>query len=146
MVALALLLLASLLLATAVFVLALRIAARSRRSRFLPALGPVVRIATPCAVVRGRAAIPGTLGLTPAGLSWDAPLGASDSTSFDSIKRLETDDRLTSGRRFLRAQVLRVTLVSGETREFVLSRGAAWEWRRALGEWAGGAGIFRSTP
>ncbi len=89
---------------------------------------------------RGRALIPGTVALTPAGLSWDGLWGRSGSYSFDEIQRLETDDRLSSGRGFLRSKVLRVTPVSGDAVEFVVSPGHAWEWRQALGEWTANRG------
>ena len=89
---------------------------------------------------RGRALIPGTVALTPAGLVWDGLWGRTGSYSFEEIQRLETDERLSSGRRFLRSKILRVTATSGEIVEFVVSPGHAWEWRQALGEWAAGRG------
>jgi hypothetical protein len=97
-----------------------------------------VRGAPPAA--RGRALIPGTVALTPAGLAWDGLWGRSGSYSFEEIQRLETDDRLSSGRGFLRSKVLRVTSTSGDVVEFVVSPGHAWEWRQALGEWSANRG------
>lgn len=115
----------------------LRLVAAARRRSFLPALGPIVRIATPCGVAVGKATVPGTVGLTPEALIWDAPFGLSGSVPLGHIKRLETDEQLASERRFLRARVLRVTLENGRVHEFVLSKGHEWEWRQALGEWVG---------
>lgn len=89
---------------------------------------------------RGRALIPGTVALTPAGLAWEGLWGRSGSYSFEEIQRLETDERLSGGRGFLRSKVLRVTAVSGDVVEFVVSPGHAWEWRQALGEWAANRG------
>ncbi|MCM3875748.1 MAG: hypothetical protein NEA02_04945 [Thermoanaerobaculia bacterium] len=101
----------------------------------------MVRIGTPCLMVSSpRALIPGTVALTPAGLAWEALWGRAGSYSFEEIQRLETDDRLSSGRGFLRSKVLRVTAMSGEVHEFVVSPGHAWEWRQALGEWAANRG------
>ena len=89
------------------------------------------------------------MALTPAGLAWDGMWGREGSYSFEEIQRLETDDRLSGGRGFLRSKVVRVTTTSGDVVEFVVSPGHAWEWRQALGEWAakGGrvAGAARST-
>ncbi len=102
-----------------------------------------MRIGTPClltSAARGRALIPGTVALTPAGLAWEALWGRTGSYSFEEIQRLETDDRTQARRRFLRSKVLRVTSVRGEVVEFVLSPGHAWEWRQALGEWTAGRG------
>ena len=118
--------------------LAMRAVARARRRVFLKRLGTVVRIGTPCRVVHGRALLPGTVALTPQGIAWDsspAAPGSPGSLTFEETRRLESDDALLSGRRFLLAKVIRATALSGEVREFVVSPGHAWEWRQALGEW-----------
>jgi hypothetical protein len=128
------------LLLTGGFVLASRLVARRRRKIFLEGLGGVVRIGTSCRVVSGRALLPGTVALTPAGLVWEAVFGRTGSYSFEEIQRLETDEKLASRRGLFRSRVLRVTATSGEVREFVLSPGHAWEWRQALGEWAANRG------
>ena len=106
-----------------------------------------MRIGTPCRVVDrgGRALFPGTVALTPAGLAWEALLSAPGSFTFEEIQRLETDERLSGGRGFLRSKVLRLTPVRGEPVEFVLSPGHAWEWRQALGEWAASRGRIAGT-
>lgn len=125
------------LLATGAFVLATRLIARRRGRFFLEGLGGVVRIGTPCLIAaRGRALIPGTVALTPAGLAWDGLWGRSGNYSFEEIQRLETDDRTQAQRGFLFRKVVRVTATSGDVVEFVVSAGHAWEWRQALGEWA----------
>jgi hypothetical protein len=118
----------------------LLLAAATRRKRFYRALGPVVRIATPCRIVNGRALVPGTLGLTPDGLVWSGLAGLEGAARFPDIQRIETDARLASGRPLLRAEALRVTRTSGEVVELVVTRGHAWEWHRALGEWIGAKG------
>lgn len=130
------------LLLTGVFVLVTRLVARHRRRIFLEGLGGVVRIGTPCRVVdgHGRALLPGTVALTPAGLAWQAVASAPGSFTFEEIQRLETDERTQAQRGFLRSKVLRVTPVRGEAVEFVLSPGHAWEWRQALGEWTANRG------
>jgi hypothetical protein len=135
------------LLATGGFVLTTRLIARRRRKIFFERLGGVVRIGTPCRVVdrRGRALLPGTVALTPAGLAWQAFLSAPGAFTFEEIRRLETDERTHAQRRFLRSKVLRVTPVRGEPVEFVLSPGHAWEWRQALGEWAASRGEIAGT-
>ncbi len=115
--------------------------AAARRRRFLGGLGGIVRIGTPCRVVTGGdAPVPGTLALTPRALSWDAPFGLSGQVPLDGIRRLETDERLQSGRRLLVAQVIRMTPEAGRAREFLVSPAHAIEWRRALGEWVAARG------
>jgi len=145
------------LLGTGVFVLTTRLVARRRGRIFLEGLGGVVRIGTPCLLpagplhllrnseseslpARGRALVPGTVALTPAGLVWEGLWGRSGSYSFEEIQRLETDDRTQAQRRFLRSKVLRVTATSGAVHEFVVSPDHAWEWRQALGEWTASRG------
>jgi len=71
---------------------------------------------------------------------WEGLWGRSGSYSFEEIQRLETDDRLSSGRALLLRKVVRVTATSGDVVEFVVSAGHAWEWRQALGEWAANRG------
>lgn len=146
----------SFLLGTGAFVLTTRLIARRKGRFFLEGLGKVVRIGTPCLLPSDspslhlprhsenlrprRALIPGTVALSPAGLAWEGLWGRSGSYSFEEIQRLETDERLSNGRKFFRSKVLRVTPVRGEPVEFVLSPGHAWEWRQALGEWTAGQG------
>jgi len=105
-----------------------------------------VRIGTPCRVVSGRALVPGTVALAPSRFCWDAPFGLSGQSTFEEIRRLETDEKLASRRGFLRSKILRITTTSGEVREFVLSPGHAWEWRQALGEWAANCGRIAGAP
>ena len=140
------------LLLTGAFVLTTRLVARHRRKIFLEGLGGVVRIGTPCllasaplTLLRNPALIPGTVALTPAGFAWEGLWGRTGSYSFEEIQRLETDERLSSGRGFFRSKVLRVTPVRGDAVEFVLSPGHAWEWRQALGEWAASGGRIAGT-
>lgn len=130
------------LLGTGGFVLATRLVARRKGRIFLEGLGGVVRIGTPCRVVdrRGRALLPGTVALTPAGLAWEALHSAPGTFTFEEILRLETDERTQAQRGFLRSKILRVTPVQGSAVEFVLSPSHAWEWRQALGEWAANRG------
>jgi hypothetical protein len=134
------------LLATGGFVLTTRLIARRKGRIFLEGLGGVVRIGTPCLLVSGgRALLPGTVALTPAGLAWEAVFHGTGSYSFEEIQRLETDEKLASRRGFLRSKILRVTTTSGKVLEFVLSPGHAWEWRQALGEWAANRGRIASA-
>lgn len=130
---------------TAAFLVAVRLVAARRRRRFLPALGAVVRIATPCAVVDGLRRVPGTLALVPEGLVWDAPLGLSGRLPFDDVKRLEVDRTRDGALPLVGTERLLVTLDSGARREFVVSKADAWEWRRALGEWVGSRGSLSYT-
>jgi hypothetical protein len=95
---------------------------------------------------RGRALIPGTVALTPAGLVWQALLSAPGAFTFEEIQQIETDDRTQGKRGFFHSKILRVTPVRGEAVEFVVSPGHAWEWRQALGEWAANRGRIVGAP
>jgi len=124
----------------------LLLTAAVRRRGFYRSLGPVVRIATPCRIVSGPALLPGAVGLTPQGLFWRGIASVEGSVPFQEIARIETDARLMSGRALLRNEALRITRTSGEVIEFVLAKGPAWEWHRAIGEWVGAKGRVQTTP
>ena len=136
----------SFVIAAALFQLALLWTAGRRRKRFYASLGSVVRIATPCRIVTGKALVPGSVGLTPKGLAWQGLAGVSGMVPFDEIQRLETDRTLRSGRKLLRSEALRVTKTSGDVLELVLAKGDAWEWHRAIGEWVGRQGKLDMAP
>jgi len=79
---------------------------------------------------------PGILELTPAAVRFDGLFGESAVLPAAEIRKIETGRRLSSGRRLLRLEVLRLTRSSGEHLEFVLSPASAVAWRSHLGLWA----------
>jgi hypothetical protein len=80
--------------------------------------------------------LPGVLGLTDGALEFTGLFGEAIRIATVRIRKIETGERLTSGRRLFRLEVLRLTPASGERLEFVLSPASAFAWRSHLGLWA----------
>ena len=80
--------------------------------------------------------VPGVLGLTSDAVRFDGLFGESVVVTTSRIQKIETGQRLASGRLLLRLEVLRLTVASGEQTEFVLSFDSAAAWRSHFGLWA----------
>jgi hypothetical protein len=80
--------------------------------------------------------LPGVLGLTQDALVFEGLFGEIETLLTARIRKIVTGDRLSSGRRLLRAEVLRIAGASGDELEFVLAAPSAAAWRSHLGLWA----------
>lgn len=80
--------------------------------------------------------IPGVLGLTAEAIVFFGVFGESETLATSRIQKVVTGTRLSSGRRLLGWEVLRLTRPGGEEVEFVLERASASAWRSHLGLWA----------
>ena len=80
--------------------------------------------------------VPGVLGLTSVAIRFDGLFGESVVVATSRIQKIETGQRLASGRLLLRLEVLRLTATSGEQTEFVLPLDSAEAWKSHLGLWA----------
>jgi hypothetical protein len=80
--------------------------------------------------------LPGVLGLTGAGVEFRGVFGEAETVATPRIHKIVTGTRLSSGRRLLRREVLRLSRGSGDELEFVLTRDSASAWRSHLGLWA----------
>ncbi len=80
--------------------------------------------------------LPGVLALTEGAVEFRGLFGESIPIPTSRIAKIETGQRLLSGRRLFRLEVLRLTRASGEVLEFVLSPASAFAWRSHLGLWA----------
>lgn len=80
--------------------------------------------------------VPGVLGLTHDALVFSGLFGEVETLSTARIQKIVTGDRLSSGRRLLRAEILRIASASGDELEFVLAVASAAAWRSHLGLWA----------
>jgi hypothetical protein len=80
--------------------------------------------------------LPGVLALTEGAVEFRSLFGESIPIPTSRIAKIETGQRLSSGRRLFRLEVLRLTRASGEVLEFVLSPASAFAWRSHLGLWA----------
>jgi hypothetical protein len=79
--------------------------------------------------------VPGVLALTSTAIRFDGLFGESAVVRTSEIQKIETGQRLASGRLLFRLEVLRLT-AAGEPTEFVLARDSAAAWRSHLGLWA----------
>jgi hypothetical protein len=80
--------------------------------------------------------LPGVLGLSEGALRFESLFGDSTTLATARIQKIVTGDRLVSGRRLLRLEVLRVTSADGGELEFILAPASAAAWRSHLGLWA----------
>jgi membrane protein YdbS with pleckstrin-like domain len=79
---------------------------------------------------------PGVLGLTKTSLRFDGLFEESVIIPTAEIQKIETGQRLVSGRLLYRLEILRLTTAGGGQTEFVLTRDSAAAWRSHLGLWA----------
>jgi S-adenosylmethionine/arginine decarboxylase-like enzyme len=76
------------------------------------------------------------LGLTQDALVFHGLFGETETLATSRIQKIVTGSVLSSGRRLLHREVLRLTASGGEEIEFVLERASASAWRSHLGLWA----------
>jgi hypothetical protein len=99
--------------------------------------GENFKLLTRADLVTGRyRRVPGVLGLTPDALLYTGLFGESVTVPTRRIQKIATGRRLTSGRRLLRLEVLRISRSEASDVEFVLSPLVAFAWRSHLGAWA----------
>jgi len=79
---------------------------------------------------------PGVLALTSVAIRFDGLFEESAVLPTSAIQKIETGQRLASGRLLFRLEVLRLTRTDGSEVEFVLAPDSASAWRSHLGLWA----------
>ena len=80
--------------------------------------------------------LPGVLGLGGGAIVFESLFGDSTTISMQRLQKIVTGDRLATGRRLLRLEVLRLSSSDGSDLEFVLTPASAAAWRSHLGLWA----------
>jgi hypothetical protein len=80
--------------------------------------------------------LPGVLGLTAGAVVFHGIFGETETLATSRIQKIVTGSVLSSGRRLLGREVLRLTASDGRELEFVLERASAGAWRSHLGLWA----------
>jgi len=108
---------------------------RLAKERLASGLDPMLLTRAELVVGRHRR-VPGVLALTSAAIRFDGLFGESAVMPTSETQKIETGQRLASGRLLFRLEVLRLTAVGGEQTEFVFSRDSAAAWRSHLGLWA----------
>jgi len=105
--------------------------------RLLEEVQPPFQLLTRAELCAGKyRRLPGVLGLTGAGVEFRGVFGEAETVAAPRIRKIVTGTRLSSGRRLLRREVLRLSRGSGDELEFVLTRDSASAWRSHLGLWA----------
>jgi hypothetical protein len=111
--------------------------AQDRLAKEKLASGHEPMLLTRVELVAGRhRRVPGVLALTSMAIRFDGLFGESAAVQTSEIQKIETGQRLASGRLLFRLEVLRLTVAGGEQTEFVLTRDSAAAWRSHLGLWA----------
>ena len=80
--------------------------------------------------------LPGVLGLTSDALVFFGLFGETETLATSRIQKIVTGSVLSSGRRLVGREVLRLTATGGEEMEFVLEKASGSAWRSHLGLWA----------
>ncbi len=80
--------------------------------------------------------LPGVLGLGGGAIVFESLFGETTTLPTQRLQKIVTGDRLASGRRLLRMEVLRLSRSDGTDLEFVLTPASAAAWRSHLGLWA----------
>ena len=80
--------------------------------------------------------LPGVLGLGGGAIVFESLFGDTTALPTQRLQKIVTGDRLASGRRLLRLEVLRLSSSDGSDLEFVLTPASAAAWRSHLGLWA----------
>jgi hypothetical protein len=111
--------------------------AQDRLAKTTLASGHDPMLLTRAELVVGRhRRVPGVLALTAEAIRFDGLFGESAAVATSRIQKIETGQRLSSGRLLYRLEILRLTTTGEEQTEFVLTRDSAAAWRSHLGLWA----------
>ncbi len=99
--------------------------------------GPALKLLTRAERVAGKyRRVPGVLGLTSDALRFRGLFGEDELLPTLRIGKIVTGNRLSSGRRLVRLEILRLASTQGGELEFVLTPESASAWRSHLGLWA----------
>jgi hypothetical protein len=111
--------------------------AQDRLAKEKLASGHDPMLLTRAELVAGRhRRVPGVLALTSLAIRFDGLFEESSVIPTSEIQKIETGQRLASGRLLYRLEILRLTVAGGEQTEFVVTRDSAAAWRSHLGLWA----------
>jgi hypothetical protein len=80
--------------------------------------------------------LPGVVGLGAGAIVFESIFGDTHTLATHRLQKIVTGDRLASGRRLLRLELLRLSSSDGSDLEFVLTPASAAAWRSHLGLWA----------
>jgi hypothetical protein len=80
--------------------------------------------------------VPGVAGLDRESITFESRLESTTVIPLSRVKRVSSGNRMASGRRLLRAEVLTLLDMDGRTLELLMPRASVYQWRQHLGAWA----------
>ena len=136
-------LIAAVLLALLAATVAATAAAGLRRGRdrlaaeILARPGPPPLLLTPADRCTGRfRRVPGVAGMDRSAITFESRFEPPTVLPLSQIRRVWSGNRMTSGRRLLRAEVLGLVDIQERTLELLMPRASVYQWRQHLGAWA----------
>jgi len=99
--------------------------------------GPTPALLTPADRCSGRfRRVPGVAGMDREAITFESRLEAPTVIALSRLRRVSSGNRMASGRRLLRAEVLTLVDTDGRTLELLMPRASVYQWRQHLGAWA----------
>jgi hypothetical protein len=99
--------------------------------------GPAPALLTPADRCSGRfRRVPGVAGMDREAITFESRLEAPTVIALSRLRRVSSGNRMASGRRLLRAEVLTLLDTDGRTLELLMPRASVYQWRQHLGAWA----------
>jgi hypothetical protein len=99
--------------------------------------GPGPALLTPADRCTGRfRRVPGVAGMDREAITFESRLEAPTVIALSRLRRVSSGNRMASGRRLLRAEVLTLLDTEGRTLELLMPRASVYQWRQHLGAWA----------
>jgi len=99
--------------------------------------GPPPLLLTPADRCTGRfRRVPGVAGMDGAAITFESRFEPPTVLPLSQIRRVWSGNRMASGRRLLRAEVLALVDTQGRTLELLMPRASVYQWRQYLGAWA----------
>ena len=80
--------------------------------------------------------VPGVAGLDRRAITFESRLEEPTTIPLSRLRRVSSGNRMASGRRLLRAEVLTLLDTEGRTLELLMPRASVYQWRQHLGAWA----------
>lgn len=99
--------------------------------------GPRPALLTPADRCAGRfRRVPGVAGMDREAITFESRLEAPTVIPLSRLRRVSSGNRMASGRRLLRAEVLTLLDTEGRRLELLMPRASVYQWRQHLGAWA----------
>lgn len=112
---------------------------RDRLAAEIVSRDPKPLLLTPADRCTGRfRRVPGVLGLEGETIFFESRLEPRRDLRLGDVRKVSTGNRMTTtGRRLFRAEVVTLVDAAGTVTEFLMPKPSVYQWRQALGVWAG---------